>query len=169
MVKATQKAALAHGFSGKITAEKMAGENLKYPDNFADLVFGHSVLHHTELKLSRDEIHRVLRPKGRAVFLEPLAHNPLISIFRKVTPSRRTPTEKPWLFSDVSFFSEPFCNVRHREFYFLALAAFMFSALGNERLFRGAMERLSRLDGKLFSIWPALRRYAWVTVIEVTK
>ena len=41
------------------------------------------------------EIKRVLRPEGCAVFLEPLADNPLLRFFRFLTPNARTPDERP--------------------------------------------------------------------------
>jgi ubiquinone/menaquinone biosynthesis C-methylase UbiE len=45
-------------------------ENLEFADETFDLVYSHGVLHHTpETQKSIDEIHRVLRPGGRAVVM----------------------------------------------------------------------------------------------------
>lgn len=45
-------------------------ENLDFPDNTFDLVYSHGVLHHTpETGKAIKEIHRVLRPGGRAVVM----------------------------------------------------------------------------------------------------
>ena len=41
------------------------------------------------------ELHRVLKPGGTAYFAEPLATNPLIQAYRRVTPQFRTPDEQP--------------------------------------------------------------------------
>ncbi|HEV7744893.1 MAG TPA: class I SAM-dependent methyltransferase [Pyrinomonadaceae bacterium] len=45
-------------------------ENLVFPDNSFDLVYSHGVLHHTpETARAIQEVHRVLRPGGRAVVM----------------------------------------------------------------------------------------------------
>src|SRR6185503_16781039 len=45
-------------------------ENLSFPDASFDLVYSHGVLHHTpETEKAIQEIHRVLRPGGRAVVM----------------------------------------------------------------------------------------------------
>ncbi len=41
-------------------------------------VLGKQILHHLDMTQAVPEIARVLRPGGRAVFLEPLIHNPLL-------------------------------------------------------------------------------------------
>jgi len=78
--------------------EEMAAENLRYPSNFADYIFGGAVLHHTMLSHTRREVHRVIKPGGQAVFIEPLNHNPLIKLFRMLLPSYRSSTEMPLRF-----------------------------------------------------------------------
>ena len=56
------------GLSGKFqTAD---AENLEFADESFDLVYSHGVLHHTpETQKAIDEVHRVLRPGGRAVVM----------------------------------------------------------------------------------------------------
>ena len=51
-----------------------------------DAVLGKQILHHLDLGVAIPEIVRVLRPGGRAVFLEPLIHNPLLEGYRRLTP-----------------------------------------------------------------------------------
>jgi ubiquinone/menaquinone biosynthesis C-methylase UbiE len=59
------------------------------------MVLGVSILHHTDPFGAGSEVSRVLKPGGRTLFIEPLAHNVFLRIFRWLTPSRRTPTEQP--------------------------------------------------------------------------
>lgn len=169
MAEATQARAAAAGFGGVVHAQQMSAEYLAFADGTFDAIYGHSVLHHTDLSITRREIARVLRPGGRAVFLEPLDHNPVLNLFRRLTPWRRTPTEKPLSYGEVRFFGEPFAELQYREFYLAALAAFACLPLGQPQLFQVLMRRLGALDETLFAHWPRLRRYAWVIVLELVN
>lgn len=52
------------------TFQTADAENLDFPDENFDLVYSHGVLHHTpDTQKAIDEVHRVLRPGGRAVVM----------------------------------------------------------------------------------------------------
>ena len=68
---------------------------LPYPDAAFDLVIGEGIVHHLDIDTALGEVHRVLKPGGRAVFLEPLLDNPLLKVFRALTPKARTEDELP--------------------------------------------------------------------------
>ena len=56
------------GLEGEFQAAD--AENLAFPDESFDLIYSHGVLHHTpETAKAIQEIHRVLRPRGRAVVM----------------------------------------------------------------------------------------------------
>ncbi|KUK43551.1 MAG: Methyltransferase type 11 [Methanothrix harundinacea] len=169
MVKKTKKRIKENGLDDRIKVLQMNAEELQFNDETFDIVFGHSILHHTHLEITRGEVHRVLRQGGKGVFFEPLGHNALMNLFRKLTPSRRTPSEKPLKIEDLVFFAEPFSALKHREFYLLALISFPLLPFNREGGVRWVFNRLSRLDDGLFSHWPILSRYGWVTVFEVIK
>ncbi len=160
MIETTYNKVLKRNLQNRVSVDKMAAEKLTYRDGFADLVFGHSILHHTDLSSTRQEISRILKPGGRAVFLEPLAHNQFVNLFRWLTPSRRTSTEKPLKFEDVLFFAEPFAQLTHREFYLTALSAFVFLPLRSRRLFQTISNALVQVDELLLNNWPKLGKYA---------
>lgn len=69
---------------------------LEFEENTFDLVLGNGILHHLNPDIALNEIYRVLKPNGRVLFLEPLADNPLLKLFRKLTPSARTEDETPF-------------------------------------------------------------------------
>ncbi len=169
MVATARQKAEQAGLAGQVYTQQMSAEYLGFADASFDYVFGHSVLHHTDLAISRREIARILRPGGRAIFLEPLDHNPLLHTFRRLTPWRRTRDEKPLRIGEVAFFAEPFTALQHREFYLLALVAFALVPLRIPRLFQAAMAATSKLDTIVLSRWPALGKYAWVIVMELTR
>lgn len=73
----------------------MDAHDLDFPDSTFDMVVGRGILHHLDLELCLQEIKRVLKVGGRAVFHEPLAANPLLKVFRWLTPGARTVDEHP--------------------------------------------------------------------------
>lgn len=73
----------------------MGGEQLNYPDGFFDIAVGFAIIHHLDLNLAIPELYRVLKPGGIAYFAEPLGGNPVINLYRKLTPQYRTQDEEP--------------------------------------------------------------------------
>jgi len=75
--------------------QEMDAHRLLFPNNFFDLVICKGVLHHLDTKFALDGIFRVLKPGGRVILYEPLADNPLLKLFRFLTPKARTADETP--------------------------------------------------------------------------
>jgi len=55
-------------------------EQMPFPADRFDAVYGSSVLHHLDLDRALLEVHRVLRPGGRLVFAEPNILNPQVAL-----------------------------------------------------------------------------------------
>lgn len=92
-----------YGFSeARYNFHVMDAHSLNFDDNFFDLVIGNGILHHLDLDLAISEVNRVLRPGGKAVFQEPLAGNPLLKLFRYLTPKARTVDERPLSSRDLA-------------------------------------------------------------------
>ena len=130
MVETARRLARRLGLEERIRFEVGPGEMLPHEDGSFDLAFGHDVLHHMDLARAMPEIHRVLRPGGRAVFAEPLGHNPILNRFREASPETRTPDEKPLLFRDFEAMRAIFATVRHREFHLATMAIFLWFRWG---------------------------------------
>jgi ubiquinone/menaquinone biosynthesis C-methylase UbiE len=153
---------------GCITScQQMAAEEMGYASSSIDIIFGLSVLHHLEILLAIQEIKRVLKPGGRAIFVEPLNHNPMANLYRTLTPNRHSAKECPLDYSIFNTLEEHFYKVRHREFYLLSLGIVIFSFLKSKRMFDWSLSTLLKVDEKLFSLAPWLRKFAWITVIEI--
>jgi SAM-dependent methyltransferase len=75
---------------------------LPYDAGAFDLVIGEGIIHHLDLDVALSEVSRVLKPGGRALFLEPLLDNPLLKLFRRITPSARTEDERPLSAADLA-------------------------------------------------------------------
>ena len=80
----------------------MDAHNLEYEAGTFDYAIGLGVLHHLDTKTALDGLHRVLKPGGRLLLLEPLADNPLLKLFRWLTPRARTPDEHPFTAKDIA-------------------------------------------------------------------
>ncbi|HWX24435.1 MAG TPA: class I SAM-dependent methyltransferase, partial [Vicinamibacteria bacterium] len=63
-------------------------EELPYPQETFDAVYGSSVLHHLHLGRAIREVFRVLRPGGRAVFAEPNLLNPQVAFMFHFAPTK---------------------------------------------------------------------------------
>lgn len=143
-----------------------AAEQLPFADAAFDAVLGKQVLHHLDLDVAVAEIARVLRPGGRAVFLEPLIHNPLLEGYRRLTPHLRSPTEKALSMADLARIVAPFRCWSHREFVLLSvLPALAAAKLGAHPRWTALQRCLAEVDRRLFDAVPAVGRYAWETVV----
>jgi SAM-dependent methyltransferase len=140
----------------------MNAESLAFSTGAFDLIYGSSILHHLDLDRSLSEISRTLKPGGTAVFLEPLGHNPAINLYRRLTPSMRTPDEHPFRVSDFEVIRKYFGRIELKYFNMASIAAMLFR---NSRALQPVLRSLNAVDEKLFEALPFLRRYAWCTVM----
>ena len=106
-----------------VTFSVMDAENLEFPDHSFDLIFGSGILHHLNLKNAYAELLRVLATNGTAVFFEPLGHNPIINLYRKITPNLRTEDEHPLLIHDLKLAEKYFKVVEVAYFHITSLCA----------------------------------------------
>jgi len=67
-------------------------------------VCGSGTLHHLYIDAAFKELVRVLKPNGCVVFFEPLGHNFLINLYRKLTPSMHSEDEHPLLAKMLNYF-----------------------------------------------------------------
>jgi SAM-dependent methyltransferase len=144
----------------------MNGEALAFADGTFDLICGTGILHHLDLNTCIPELQRVLRPGGKAIFLEPLGHNPLINAYRKMTPAMRSVDEHPLLMSDFRMAGEHFDQVNIHYFHLTSLSAVAFRKFS---WYNGLIRFLDRFDQGLFRFLPLLRRHAWAAVMVMSQ
>ena len=82
-----------------------------------------------------------------------MGYNPVINLFRLLTPRLRTPEEHSLKERNLKIFRSAFGEVNVRYFHLLSLAALPF---GGSALFRRAYQLLESADTLLFSLWPGL-------------
>lgn len=68
-------------------------ENTLLPDGCVDRVICCGMLHHLDLSRALPELKRILSPGGRILAIEALKYNPVIAMYRRLTPHMRTEWE----------------------------------------------------------------------------
>lgn len=140
-------------------------EKTIFSNNCFDLVYGAGILHHLQIEKCFDEIHRILKPGGRLTFIEPLGTNPLINLYRKLTPKSRSVDEHPFVEKDFKYINEKFNNVRIKYYGFCTLIFYPFySSPEKSKLFK----ILTKIDQYLFKL-KIFRLFAWSVLITAGK
>ncbi|MBX3025576.1 class I SAM-dependent methyltransferase [bacterium] len=182
-LQVAQRVALRH--EAPISLAVGAGEHLPFADDSFDVVYGHGVLHHLELLPAMREVSRILRPGGRAYFIEPLGYNPVIDVYRWMAGNMRTPSERPLRFTDIDALRPFFRRVAHREFWLTTQLVFVWFLVGmgvhpaRERYWKKVLydvDRIRWLFRPLYRVerwtlrrFPWFGRYAWNSVICLEK
>jgi SAM-dependent methyltransferase len=152
------------GLGQHLCFRQMNAEALDFDDGSFDLVCGSGILHHLDLDQAVAEVVRVLRPGGRAVFFEPLGHNPCINLYRRLTPAMRSADEHPLCMTDVEQIARSFDTAQSSFFGLFTLLA----APLRPRPDSGLLRRLEAIDRVVLRRgW--LQRYAWIVVTELTR
>jgi SAM-dependent methyltransferase len=155
------------GFEPLVTFLCGSAHEIPLSEGSVDVVVGHSILHHLDLTPAAREVHRVLRPGGRAIFYEPIRDSRVLRAIRPLIPYRQpdvSPFERPLLLSEIDAFSSSFRRGRSRKFLlpFVAAARVLGAPWSIE-------SRLRALDARLLAKYTLLRRYATVIVFELIK
>jgi SAM-dependent methyltransferase len=153
------------GVSERATFVPMDAEQLTFPDGSFDLVCGTGVLHHLRVEQAYREIARVLKPGGNAVFSEPLGHNALLNLYRRLTPQYRTADEHPLVRSDLAMARRFFGSVSVRYYHLTSPVAAPFRRLP---LFPTLLAALNALDTLLLRL-PGVRYQAWMSVMVLSQ
>jgi SAM-dependent methyltransferase len=143
----------------------MNAEALGFGNQTFDVITGKSVIHHLDLNCAFDEVARVLRPDGFAVFLEPMGHNPIINLYRRATPALRTADEHPLTEGDLALARRYFTRVETRYFTLFPLFGVPFRRLPG---FQTLMSLLASLDRVVFKVFPFAGRFAWQVVLQLS-
>lgn len=136
-------------------------ENTKLPDNSIDTIICSGMLHHLDLSYAFPELRRILKPGGKILAVEALDYNPLIKLYRKLTPDMRTEWEKAHILSlkDVDFAKNFFAIDELRYWHVVGYVSGKFPLLGLP---------LDFFDRLLESI-PYVQRLSWIFTFVLSK
>jgi ubiquinone/menaquinone biosynthesis C-methylase UbiE len=183
MVEKALKLAAANGV--QIEARTMNAMEIEFADNTFDIVYAANLLHHLPDPLTAlREMHRVLKPGGKACFWDPLRHNPVINVYRRMAKDVRTEDEMPLEFGIMNYVRSLFPETVYDTFWLTTLWIFLRFYLiervdpNKERYWKKIIaenarlgpsyRRLERFD-RLIKQMPYMERFAWNIAVVATK
>lgn len=155
------------GMGDRVTPVCASAHAVPLVTESVDVVFGMAVLHHLDLESAAAEVHRVLKPGGRAIFTEPIRNSKLLAAIRRRIPYESpdvSPFERPLTAAEIGAFAARFQSIRGREFDlpFVQLLRVCGARASWQR-------KASASSAALLARVPALRRFASVMVFELRK
>ncbi len=124
MVEVALKLAEKNGV--KIDGCTVNAMEMDFPDNSFDIVYASNLLHHLpEPEKAIREMHRVLKPGGKACFWDPMKHNPVINVYRRMATKVRTEDESPLDINIVNCVKSLFSETAYDTFWLTALWIFL--------------------------------------------
>lgn len=147
-------------------------ERLPFADATFDAAVGSSILHHVDVEDALREVKRVLKPGGRAVFIENQVTNPVLRLARDKLTGRfgvarlGTIDEHPLTKRDYAAIARLFPGMRlhYPDFRFFGLISR--NVLRYERALWLA-KLFAKLDAWIYRFVPPLRRYGYHVIIEL--
>jgi len=130
-----------------------------------DVIAGRAILHHLEFETAVREVHRLLRPGGTAMFIEPLRDNPAGKLIRALTPRARTRDERPLSRGQIEWANTVFGDQGHRFFGListgLGLATSLTALPADNSLLRWADRMDERLSKTPVKYWMRMAMLVW--------
>lgn len=160
VARATEK-----GLTAKIAPLRADAQRLPLATASVDLVYGENFLMYVDPAAIGREVARVLRPGGRAVFLEPTAHHPLIRLYRRLGSPYRGTAPRYFTIADIAALGAQFANVTNEEYYLFSVLALPLAS--RPLLFALLFRPLAALDRGIARHMPRLRRYGWLMVLAL--
>ena len=133
--------------------------------SFQDLIWAIEPVKSLQINKCLDEIHRVLKPNGSLVFIEPLGTNPIINFYRKLTPKSRSKDEHPLMDKDFKYIKSKFTNTEIKYYGLSTLIFFPFYKSPNNSSF---FKFLTIFDQYLFKL-KFFQWFAWSVLIRAKK
>ncbi len=158
-----------HKVADTVDFSLMDATQLAFPDNTFDFIISKSVLVFTEHKQTAKECYRVLKPGGKAIFMENMQNHPMVWLYRKLFLKY---SRELHYFSlhDIEAIGKEFEEMEHREFHLLSLGALFWKRIIPIPIFyRWTLQVLRLIDRNLLRLFPTLKRSCWITAMICHK
>lgn len=164
-LEAAKKKLKGGKLKNKVKVLSMDCEEMKFPDNYFDIVFDGGTFSSLDLNKTLPEIHRVLKLDGFLFGIETLGHNPFANLKRiinKLTGKRTEwATEHIFKMEDLKKVEKYFNKT---ETHFFHLVSFIIFPFLNLRGSKFVLRLLEKIDRFLMSVFPFLRKYSFKIV-----
>jgi ubiquinone/menaquinone biosynthesis C-methylase UbiE len=183
MVEVALKLAASNGV--EIQGRVINAMAIDLPDNSFDIVYASNLLHHIpDPTLTIREAYRILKSGGKFCFWDPLKHNPVINVYRRIATKVRTEDETPLDIDIVRFVKSQFTQTTYDTFWLATLWIFLQFYLiervnpNEERYWKKIILEHNRLESEYLLLekcdqmlkqLPGLKRYAWNLAVVATK
>jgi ubiquinone/menaquinone biosynthesis C-methylase UbiE len=160
-----RRRAVLNGVEEDIALVVAAGEALPFTDECFDVLFGKAILHHLDVNLGSEQLYRVLKAGGKAVFVEPMGMNPVLNFVREYVPyPNKNPRgeDHPLNYQEITILGRDFRKYNFRE---IQLLSMLERGLG----FGKRIKILRHLEDFLLDRFPFLRRYCRYVVMYMEK
>ena len=162
------QAAANEGLSQRCVFIEGDCEDTGLPENSVDVILCCGMLHHLDLTRAYPEMHRILKPGGCVIAQEALNYNPLIKLYRKLTPQMRTEWEKEHILSlKDGRTAKNYFNIGEIRYWHLT-SVFGAFARGVPSLFQTVSPVFNSVDKFLLAI-PGVQMLAWQFTFELFK
>jgi ubiquinone/menaquinone biosynthesis C-methylase UbiE len=156
-----------NGVAGQVQFVVGSAHDLPLLEGSVDVVLWIAILHHLDLDAASREVHRILKPGGRAIFKEPVRDSKIVRAVRRCIPYRApdiSPFERPLTTPEVKRFSARFRSSKIRAFSLPFVN--LIRAIGPLKSY---VRAACRLDGAALARVPALASFSTIRVFELTK
>ena len=145
----------------------MDAENMTLESDSVDMVICNGVLHHLDVNIAFPEIQRVLKKGGVMVAGEALGYNPVIQLYRRLTPKIRTAWETDHILSmkEVKIAKNYFKLEFVKFFYLASILAIPFR---RKFFFKPLLSVLRFVDSIILKI-PFIKLMAWQMIFVMKK
>ena len=161
--------AVDHNVAESVNFALMDAMHLAFPDNTFDFIISKSVLVFTEHTQTAKECYRVLKPGGKAIFIENMRHHPAVWLYRKMF-LKYSGKLRYFSAQDIETVGAEFEKSEHSEFHLSAVSALFWQKCVSIPLFyRWTFRILKAIDTSLLKYLPFLKQFCWVTAMICHK
>jgi len=166
-IKNSKDLAKKEGVVNKTSFFVMDVEKTSFPNNYFDGIICSAVLHHLDIEKAFREMIRILKLDGSVICNEPLSHNPVFQLYRKLTPHLRTEWEIHHILSkkEINLAKKYFGKIENKFFYLLTLLAVPFR---NLPFFNFILTILEKIDSAILKL-PFIKWWAWQIIFILSE
>ena len=164
-----QARAVEHNVVEAVNFALMDAMHLAFPDNTFDFIISKSVLVFTDHTQTAKECYRVLKPEGKAIFMENMRHHPMVWLYRKMF-LKYSGKLRYFSVRDIETIGAEFERLEHREFHLSAVGALFWQKCISIPLFyRWSLHILKTIDISFLKCLPFLKQFCWITAMICHK